>query len=281
MTGQSKDFFDSNSMPLAMSVNLEALDKEAHVLRAAIDSNQIDEAVKILSKLKMALTTLPALPPCGNDSPTTKEQLRLARHVLESATLLSILREDMTAFERNMLQLKIYFHSGLEPSPLHYPILGTRLLQLLVENRMAEFHNELELLPEQSRQDPNIAFAVKLEQYLMEGTYNKVLEARTNVPNPYFPFFLAQLLQTVRENIAECAEVAYQCLALADAQKMLIFDSAAELNAYIQEVKPEWVIREGRVWFKTPEKSLGASDIPSLRLVGETLAYATELDRIV
>ena len=146
---------------------------------------------------------------------------------------------------------------------------------------MAEFHNELELLPEPSRQDPNIAFAVKLEQYLMEGTYNKVLEARTHVPNPYFPFLLSQLLQTVRENIADCAEVAYQCLRLADAQKMLIFDSAAELGAYIQEEKTEWSVREGRVWFKAPEKSLGASDIPSLRLVGETLAYATELDRIV
>ncbi|POM72307.1 26S proteasome non-ATPase regulatory subunit [Phytophthora palmivora] len=264
-----------------MRANLEALDKEAQVLRAAVDGKQVAEATKILAQLKTALTTLPALPPCGIDSPTAKQELQCARHVLESATLLSILREDMTAFERSMIQLKVYYNSGLEPSPLHYPILGTRLLQLLVENRMAEFHNELELLPEQSRQDPNIAFAVKLEQYLMEGTYNKVLEARTNVPNPYFPFFLAQLLQTVRENIADCAEVAYQCLTLADAQKMLIFDSATELSTYIQEEKTEWVVREGRVWFKAPEKSLGASDIPSLRLVGETLAYATELDRIV
>ncbi|CAH0477626.1 unnamed protein product [Peronospora belbahrii] len=264
-----------------MSTNLEALDNKAHVLRAAIDSNNVTEATKLLVQLKMALTTLPALPPCGIESFTTQKELEIARHVLESATLLSILREDMTAFERSMVQLKIYYSSGLQPSPLHYPILGTRLLQLLVENRMAEFHNELELLPEQSREDPNIAFAVKLEQYLMEGTYNKVLEARTNVPNPYFPFYLSQLLQTVRENIADCAEVAYQCLTLADAQKMLIFDSAAELGVYIQEEKPEWIVREGRVWFKAPEKSLGASDIPSLRLVGETLAYATELDRIV
>lgn len=261
--------------------NLEALDEEAQALRAAIDNKQVDEAIKILAKLQLALTTLPSLPPYGFDTPTTKQELQLARHVLESATLLSILREDMTAFERSMIQLKIYYHAGLEPSPLHYPILGTRLLQLLVENRMAEFHNELELLPEQSRQDPNIAFAVKLEQYLMEGTYNKVLEARTNVPNPYFPFFLSQLLQTVRENIADCAEVAYQCLSLADAQKMLIFNSAAELSSYMQEDRTEWTVREGYVWFKAPEKSLGASDIPSLRLVGETLAYATELDRIV
>ncbi|KAG6622907.1 putative 26S proteasome non-ATPase regulatory subunit [Phytophthora cinnamomi] len=264
-----------------MSANLEALNQEAQALRAAIDGNRVDEAAKLLSQLKIALTTLPALPPCGVASPTAQQELELARHVLESATLLSILREDMTAFERSVIQLKVYHRGGLPPSPLHFPILGSRLLQLLVENRMAEFHNELELLPEQSRQDANVAFAVKLEQYLMEGTYNKVLEARANVPNPFFRFFLAQLLQTVRENIADCAEVAYQCLSLADAQQMLIFDSPAELSAYIQEEKPDWLVREGRVWFKAPEKSLGAADIPSLRLVGETLAYATELDRIV
>lgn len=115
----------------------------------------------------------------------------------------------------------------------------------------------------------------------MEGTYNKVLEARANVPNPFFPFFLSKLVLTVRANIADCAEIAYQCLELADAQKMLLFDSPAELSAYIQEHKTEWTVREGHVWFKAPEKSLGASDIPSLRLVGETLSYATELDRIV
>lgn len=206
-------------------------------------------------------------------------------HVLESATLLSVLSEDMAAFERTVTQLKTYYGGAiaaqLPPSPLHYPILGTRLLQLLVENRMAEFHNELELLPEQARDDPNIAFGIKLEQHLMEGSYNKVLEAREHVPNPFFRFFLAHLLQTVRENLADCAEIAYPCLTLVDAQQMLIIDSPAALLAFIQERKPEWVVRDNRVWFKAPEKSLGAADIPSLKLVGETLAYATELDRIV
>lgn len=142
-------------------------------------------------------------------------------------------------------------------------------------------HPQLELIPEQAREDPNIAFGIKLEQYLMEGSYNKVLEAREHVPNPCFRFFLSHLLQTVRENIADCAEIAYQSLALADAQKMLILDSPADLSAYIQERKPEWVVRDSHIWFKAPEKSLGAADIPSLKLVGETLSYATELDRIV
>jgi 26S proteasome regulatory subunit N12 len=63
--------------------------------------------------------------------------------VLESATLLSIAGEDLAAFQRSVAQLKPYYAGPASPSPLHYPILGTRLLQLLVENRMAEFHNEV------------------------------------------------------------------------------------------------------------------------------------------
>lgn len=63
--------------------------------------------------------------------------------------MLSILSEDMASFERHVIQLKVYYNSfgaALAPSPLQYPILGTRLLQLLVENRMAEFHNEVHTL---------------------------------------------------------------------------------------------------------------------------------------
>lgn len=64
-------------------------------------------------------------------------------HVLESATVLSIASEDMAAFERSVTQLKPYYGAVGTPSALHFQILGTRLLQLLVENRMAEFHNEV------------------------------------------------------------------------------------------------------------------------------------------
>lgn len=266
-------------------MSLAALDTEAQALRAAVEANRVADAKALLPKLKIALTSLPSLPPSSVVSASATQERAVARHVLESAAMLSVLGEDVAAFERNVLQLKAYYATAvsatLPPSALQLPILGTRLLQLLVENRMAEFHNELELLPEHARVDANIAFAITLEQNLMEGSYNKVLEARAHVPNPFFRFFLTQLLQTVRENIADCAEIAYQCLALDDAQKMLIFDAATELHTYIQERKPDWVVRDGFIWFKAPEKSLGASDIPSLKLTGEMLSYATELDRIV
>ncbi|KAF0697170.1 Aste57867_12164 [Aphanomyces stellatus] len=267
---------------------MDSLEREASKLRALVENPSgpasLKEAKDILRNLKIALIQLPSLPPTTTESPTAVQERKLARDVLESATIMSVKEEDSAAFERNITQLKVYYNSfgdQLPKSPLHYPLLGTRLLHLLVENRMAEFHGELEILPSEGRADPNIAFAMKLEQYLMEGSYNKVLEARTNEPNPYFKWFMSQLLQTVRDAIADCAEIAYPSLGLEDAAKMMIFPSAQEFTAYVQSKKPDWAIKDNVVWFQAPQKHLGAADIPSLRLVRETLSYATELDRIV
>ncbi|KAH9102043.1 hypothetical protein AeMF1_021323 [Aphanomyces euteiches] len=267
---------------------MDSLEREATKLRALVDGANdaagLKEAKDILRNLKIALVQLPSLPPTTIESPTAVQERKLARDVLESATILSLKEQDGAGFERNITQLKVYYNSfagQLPPSSLHYPLLGTRLLHLLVENRMAEFHGELEILPSEGRSDPNIAFAMKLEQYLMEGSYNKVLEARSNEPNPYFKWFMSQLLRTVRDAIADCAEVAYPSLAVSDAAKMMIFSTPQEFHQYIQESKPDWVIKDDIVWFQAPQKHLGAVDIPSMRLVRETLSYATELDRIV
>ncbi|RHY52311.1 hypothetical protein DYB34_004635 [Aphanomyces astaci] len=268
---------------------MDHLEREASKLRALVENPagpaSLKEAKDILRNLKIALIQLPSLPPTTTESPTAVQERKLARDVLESATIMSVKEEDIPAFERNITQLKVYYNSfgysylralaismlmlpissdQLPKSPLHYPLLGTRLLHLLVENRMAEFHGEVHTCPE-GRADPNIAFSMKLEQYLMEGSYNKVLEARTNEPNPYFKWFMSQLLQTVREAIADCAEVAYPSLAVADAAKMLIFASLPEFQAYVVANKPEWTVTGDVVWFQAPTKHLGY--IPSISIV--------------
>ena len=70
--------------------------------------------------------------------------------------LFSISAKDIPAFERYMAQLN--------------------LLWLLTQNRVAEFHTELELLsPKDIQNNVFIHYPVSLEQYLMEGCYNKVI----------------------------------------------------------------------------------------------------------
>jgi hypothetical protein len=63
----------------------------------------------------------------------------------------------------------------LPESPFKYQLLGLNLLFLLSQNRVAEFHTELELLPpDQIQNNVYIGHPLSIEQCLMEGRYNKV-----------------------------------------------------------------------------------------------------------
>lgn len=91
------------------------------------------------------------------------------------------------------------WNSGrLTQSPQEYPILGLNLLRLLVQNRIAEFHTELELLSASALENTCIKHAVELEQSFMEGAYNRVLTARQTVPHETYVYFMDLLARTVR-----------------------------------------------------------------------------------
>jgi 26S proteasome regulatory subunit N12 len=95
----------------------------------------------------------------------------------------------------------VFFHSAekLPESPFMYQLLGLNLLCLLSQNRVAEFHTELERLPHKEiHTNVYLKHPVNLEQYIMEGSYNKVILAKGNVPAESFKFFMEILLDTVR-----------------------------------------------------------------------------------
>lgn len=71
------------------------------------------------------------------------------------------------------------FRDHLPESAFMYQLLGLNLLFLLSQNRVAEFHTELERLPVDAiRADPYVKHPLALEQYLMEGSYNKIFLAK-------------------------------------------------------------------------------------------------------
>lgn len=115
--------------------------------------------------------------PTSNAS-VSKQELLLARDVLEIGVQWSIAANDIPSFERYMSQLKCYYfdyNTQLPESSFKYQLLGLNLLFLLSQNRVAEFHTELELLPAEHIQDNvYIKHPLSIEQYLMEGSYNKV-----------------------------------------------------------------------------------------------------------
>ena len=124
----------------------------------------------------MSLTSLIFLP--TTNSHASKQELILARDVLEIGVQWSIEANNIPSFERYMAQLKCYYfdyNSQIPESAFKHQLLGLNLLFLLSQNRVAEFHTELELLPaEHIQNDVYIRHPLSIEQYLMEGSYNKV-----------------------------------------------------------------------------------------------------------
>lgn len=122
-------------------------------------------------------------------------------------------------------------------SPSKFQLLGLNLLCLLSQNRVAEFHTELELLPAKEIQgNIYISHPVSLEQFLMEGSYNKVFLSKGNVPAASYSFFMDSLLDTVRDEIAGCIEKAYERISLPEVMRMLFLDSPALAQAYAAKV---------------------------------------------
>ncbi|KAJ1698048.1 hypothetical protein LUZ63_006560 [Rhynchospora breviuscula] len=252
--------------------------------KAAFARNDFNTCTTLLTQIKVLLTKFPSLPPSFQPTPNASEELTIARQIYEHAVVLSVKIEDQEAFERDFSQLKPYYTDTcniIPPSSEEYPILGLNLLRLLVQNRIAEFHTELELLPPSALENPCIKHAVELEQSFMEGAYNRVLSARQAVPHETYVYFMDLLAKTVRDEIAGCSEKAYDYLTINDAKKMLMFSSDQELSQYISEDHPEWEMRDGCVFFQKAKETQPCKEIPSLQLINQTLSYARELERIV
>ena len=239
---------------------------------------QID---KLLEELKVSLLEVSFLPtesPAGSDS----QALLLAREMLEIAAMASIEKSDISGFEHYMAQLKHYYldyKSLLEPSAYANQLMGLNLLCLLARNKLAEFHTEIELLPpEQLLTDVYLSHPIHLEQFLMEGSYNKVFLSRDNVPAPYYRLFVDILLGTVREEIVSCIVHSYSSLSLSEAGKMLYLSDPEQMREFGE--KQGWRLEGDQFSFISEEEKLGQS-VPSMEILLKCFEYARDLEAIV
>ncbi|KAI9316438.1 cornichon protein-domain-containing protein, partial [Dichotomocladium elegans] len=214
--------------------------------------------------------------------------------ILEMGAYYSIRTKDIGSFERYISQLNTYYHdlaSILPPSPQMYPLIALNLLRLLSQNRLSDFHTALEVIdPEQLQTNQYIKQAVDLEQYLMEGSYNKVWNTRSTVRGEEFMFFYDILINTIRDEIASCSEKAYDSLPLQDASTLLFLKNTQELLSFAQKAKKHInVYRKQRGWKVHPGDQIiyfgsedsDAVEIPQEQIITQTLTYARELERIV
>jgi 26S proteasome regulatory subunit N12 len=199
---------------------------------------------------------------------------------LELGVLLSVIAADLDAFARNLAQLKPYYSRGIITERKNH-ILGLNLMFLLIENRLSEFHAELELLTDAEAGNPFVSFPIQLERQLMVGSYDEVLSATARIPDASFEFFMQNLLQTVRDSIADCVEVSYKTMKIQDTMTMMKFDSIEQLKEYIDVSRDDWLVEGDILCFQPPPAGSKASDIPSMKMISQSLTYATELERIV
>ncbi|XP_078000731.1 26S proteasome non-ATPase regulatory subunit 8-like [Glandiceps talaboti] len=241
----------------------------------------LDKCGDILGKLKIMLLSLQFLP--TDESGPTKQELIIARDILEIGAQWSILKKDIPSFERYMAQLKTYYldyQGDLPESPYRYQLLGLNLLCLLSQNRLAEFHTELELLPaKEIHSNIYIKHPVSMEQYLMEGSYNKVFLAKGNVPADSYNYFIDILLGTIRDEIAACAEKAYEKIAFSEAARMLFYQKQKDMRDYA--TKRGWNTGKDNYFHFQNEEKETEETIPSNEIAKQAIEYARELEMIV
>jgi len=242
-------------------------------------SRDLDKVGTYLEKLKLSLTQLSFLPTKGEES--TIQELNVSRDTLEVGAQYCVGKHDTQGFQRYMAQLQSYYYDYAEKLPesaFKWQLLGLNLLCLLSQNRVAEFHTELERIPlEQIKNNVYIRHPVSMEQYIMEGSYNKILHAKGNVPAESFKYFIDILLNTVRDEIASCLEKSYPEIGCAEAARMLSLPPA-DLEKYSKE--RNWTIRSGKLFWQV-ETDKEDHTVPSLQLANMAISYAREMEQIV
>lgn len=275
---------------------LQGLLKQLH---QSLNSHKYQAPTSLLSRAKVALLHMNALIP---SSSTPRQHLLLARETLELGALISIRLKDPTSFTRYFQQLQPFYSLPESQLPKDggnaSKITGLYLLLLLSDGDYAGFHTLLETLEvaaaqarEQGRggkgleDDVFIQYPIRLEQALMEGSYDRVWgETKSErVPSEEFGMFSEVLIGTIRKEIASCSEKAYPSIPVSDAKSLLFLDSEGSVVKFAQELG--WVVKDSRIYFpQQAEEMLGLERdilVTSDQVIENTLGYARELETIV
>ena len=254
--------------------------------KSAFNDKDNDRAAEALEKVKRLLVFLPTfLDPTVRTSTLVQEWI-LARETLEHACLLSVRRKDMAELELYFQQLRVYYTDMVDPafppSSLQFMVVGLNLLRLLVQSRTAEFHTELERIPHQEHANMYIRFAIMMERYLMEGSYNRLLHARSQAPSNEYVHIVELLETTVRTEAAACIPCSYPSISITDAQKMLMLANTADVLAYGK--KYGWSLNpEGTrfVFVKNDDVASNKAELPHLEMLKNHIQFADALQRVV
>lgn len=168
------------------------------ILRKLKSSTSPTQSKPLLSAAKIQLLKLHSLTP----QPSTPTPiLLLARDVFETGALLSIRAKDSDSFTRYVHQLTPFYELPADRLPgarsERSKITGLYLLLLLTQGNYGGFHTELEGLELRTdakgkvEDDRFLGYPIKLERWLMEGSYDLVWKAMASreVPSEEYGVF--------------------------------------------------------------------------------------------
>jgi 26S proteasome regulatory subunit N12 len=167
-------------------------------LQKTFSSNLYTSLPPLLSRAKILLSINNLLTPTPETHP---DAIQLSRTVFEIGAYTSIRLKDKTSFVNYIGYLQNFYSLGQGGE--HEPELtGLNLLRLLAENKIAEFHTQLEIIEATATsiaESGPVKFARGLEEWVMEGAYNRVWKAGEGTGvSVYQKFFLDVLMDTIR-----------------------------------------------------------------------------------
>jgi len=273
---------------------LQTIAKQLH---QSLHSHNYSQSQQLLSRAKVALLHLNALIPSAQ---TPRNHLLAAREILELGAIISIRmnnEQSPDSFTRYFQQLQPFYALSSSQLPTENSqqsrVTGLYLLLLLSTGDYGGFHTMLETLEmaranagrKRLEDDDFIQYPVRLEQALMEGSYDRVWQQTkaSNVPGEEYAIFSGFLINTIRDEIASCSEKAYASIPIANAKNLFFLDSEGAVVQFAQ--LRDWITKDGRIYFPQQDQDLLASEKDILsasdQVIENTLGYARELETIV
>lgn len=173
-------------------------------LETNVTSGNHQSSTQLLTRAKLALLHNNALVPSATTPPNL---LAAAQNILELGALISLRQQDAAAFTRYFQQLQPFYSASslqqnqqAQQESQRSKIIGLYLLLLLSQGDYAGFHTLLEGFEmgegvdgsnQRLEDDKFIQYPIRLEQWLMEGSYDRVWdETRSErVPSEEFAIF--------------------------------------------------------------------------------------------
>lgn len=287
-------------MATSTSADVEIIHKK---LISEWKSNNMTNIRSLLGQLQEAMFKVPI-------KQLSKETtLTIYKDYYELGALYYMIQGDLDQFDQAIKEVEAFYETQQDStgarafkSQQQYLMYGLHLMFLLATNKISEFRMFIERIDYNKRKtDPFLEVPIKLEHYLMEGAYNKMILTEKNLPTPYYKPFINKLKQSIQNEIAVSLEKSYRTIPIKTAMKQLFNEDEKETLAF--GTKRGW-IRKGNDFLITGtelnnddaqqpvQKKLSTvaladgmerilQPLDSQRIINQCLNYAIQLERIV